>query len=114
MPTDAKLTRMIEILIGQSDLTEYFHVEQRPERVPVHVAVADPADFSAGAKAFGEPVEFIAEAKTDETSLSVTVGTAKEGGTQIDFRYPPEGVVGKAVFSDAAEPVLTSMSISEQ
>jgi hypothetical protein len=114
MPTDRTLQQMIEILVTGSDLTGYFHPEERPERVPITVAIDRPERFDSSSPAFGSPIEFVSGATENEAALEVTVGLVEGRGTSLRFSYPPEGVAGEALFSSADPPELISLSIVER
>jgi hypothetical protein len=108
------IATMIQAVIDHPDLDRYYHADARPERKPLVISLTGaPAGDVGRLTKFGMPVK-VMDTKGTGPVLSLTVHT--EGGqTRIDFSYPPEGVGGRAVFTEkAGKPVLKDLSISER
>ncbi len=106
---------MLTLLLDSPQLNAYFHVDVLPARIPLRIVKGDWYRPDINLMKFGQPVQFVEPAKSQVTCFVIRKFTIKATTATIQFRYPPEGIGGEAVFAKNQQGwQLKSIAIHEQ
>ncbi|HEV2511628.1 hypothetical protein [Bosea sp. (in: a-proteobacteria)] len=115
MAQDKSIEKILNTLINNSELEKYYHVDVRPERKPLIIALKGvKVGDGISLNKFNVPVE-IREGDAKGAGV-LTVNFVKSGKdtTEIEFTYAAEGLRGRATFETAGDKVvLRKFSIIE-
>lgn len=103
--TDVSLSRstverLVQLTIDNPQLTQFFHQKEIPGRAPLIVLLNDVVRTEYNLTKFDRPVLFklhSALAK-DEPFFEITAISVEGASARVQFRYPPEGLVGTITF----------------
>lgn len=116
MAQDKKIETILSSLINNPELEKYYHVDVRPERKPLIIALSGiKLGNTVSLNKFDVPVEIRAEDAKGDGVLTVNILKSNEETTEIEFTYAAEGVRGRATFDTAGDKVaLRNFSIIER
>lgn len=112
------LAKVVQLVLEHPDLQQYFHVDTLPERKPL--IILKNAFFSQPPSLvmFGAPVAFrtVQELQEDNKPYIEFVNLKlDQGRANVEFHYPPEGVLGNALLQKEQETwTIETFSISEE
>lgn len=106
--------QILMILLNAPSLTQYYHFQQRPDRLPLKLTVPPGVDVNAaGLQAAGEAVVLVDT--PDERTLAIDVLNVANDRAQVMFTFRVEGVVGRAELSRASTGwSISRLSVAER
>lgn len=88
---------ILQVLLNAPQLAQYYHFDERPQRVPLKVVNRTSLDLGAtGLTAAGRAVTV--STTPDAQALEITGFTIGDGTSEVAFTYRIEGVVGTGTF----------------
>lgn len=95
-PPESDQLTLVQLTLDLPQLRQYYHVDQRPERSPLIVVAGEDTLAAGQLQQFSRPVvlERTTEAAGGKPYLRIDRVDVRNGGAQVDFAYPPEGISG--------------------
>jgi hypothetical protein len=88
---------LLQAVLDDANLDRYFHLDVRPERRPLAILQNEAVVGRPALQKFGVTVEYIPENSKKITTAVVFTRVSIQGDTaEVQLKYPPEGIVGKA------------------
>ena len=88
---------LLQLLLNTPQLAQYYHFDQRPERVPFKIVNGTAVDLGAGALTVaGKPA--VLSVGQDDKAFEITRLEIEGPTAEVRFQYPVEGLVGHATF----------------
>ena len=88
---------ILQLLLNVPQLAQYYHFDERPERLPLKIANVTAVDFgSATLLAAGKPA--ILTRSRDDQAFEITACDFRSNRAEIRFLYPVEGLIGQVTF----------------
>jgi hypothetical protein len=115
MMNKSDLTGILQQVVNAKQLSEYYHADVLPERIPLRLLENEWIDKEIALTALGRRVEILSKSDADVPYLEISNVEISGESARVSFRYPPEGLVGIAELSRSDEHwVLDSMTLHER
>ena len=93
---------ILQLLLNAPPLTQYYHFDERPQRLPFKIANVTAVDFGPAAlMAGGKPA--VLTQSHDAQAFEITACELRGDQAEMTFRYPVEGLIGHATFKKVDE-----------
>jgi hypothetical protein len=88
---------ILQVLLNAPQLTQYYHFDVRPERVPLRIVNTTPVEIAGdGLTASGKKAELSRE--RSDRAIEITDFRIAGDAADIAFTFRVEGVIGKGTF----------------
>lgn len=105
---------ILQLLLNAPQLVQYYHFDQRPDRVPLRVVNLTEVDLGdPELSAAGRPARISRE--RDNRALEITSLTIGGDAAEIGFSFRVEGVLGNGKFKKSqGRWVIDKLSVAEK
>ncbi|MGH8547240.1 MAG: hypothetical protein ACRERU_01285 [Methylococcales bacterium] len=86
---------ILQLVLNTPQLTQYYHFDQRPERIPLRIVNLTPLDIgNPDLTAAGQKV--LISTERSDRAIEITAFTIADSAAELAFTFGVEGVVGRA------------------